>query len=157
MLLKRDISIGDRVKDTRLEAKAKDSPSEDRPSRGQGTGMLEAKDQGRKRNCSPKKRFSKIFFRRSQKKRSPKIFFRRSPKKKKKKNNKRSPNKFFRQTPKTRCLKKLFQAIYKILTIQKIVLSSSRGQAIFEDLRLRGQGLQNVSSRPRTSSGLHLW
>ena len=74
MLLKRDISIGDGVKDTRLEAKAKDSPSEDRPSRGQGTGMLEAKDQGRKRNCSPKKRFSKIFFRRSQKKGPTKFF-----------------------------------------------------------------------------------
>ena len=29
----------------------------------------------------------------------------------------------------------------------KIVLSSSRGRAIFEELRVRGQGLQNVSSR----------
>ena len=50
--------------------------------------------------------------------------------------------------------KNVFQPIYKILTIQKIVLSSSRGQAIFEDLRLRGQGqgLENVFSRPRTSS-----
>ena len=56
---------------------------------------------------------------------------------------------------KRRFPKKLFQALHKILRIQKIVLSSSRGQAI---LRLRGQGLdlrgqsqalQNVSSRPR--------
>ena len=45
-----------------------------------------------------------------------------------------------------------FLANYKILTIQKILLFSSRGQAFFEDLRLRGQGLQNVSSRPMTSS-----
>ena len=52
----------------------------------------------------------------------------------------------------------IFQALHKILTIQKTVLSSSREQGIFEDLRplgqsqgldLRGQvqGLQNVSSR----------
>ena len=42
-----------------------------------------------------------------------------------------------------------FQAIYKISTIQKQMLSSSRGQAVFEDLRPRGQGqgLQNVTSR----------
>ena len=51
----------------------------------------------------------------------------------------------------------------EISIVQKIVLSSSRGRAIFEDLGfrgqgldLRGQGLQNVSSRtssrPRTSS-----
>ena len=52
-------------------------------------------------------------------------------------------------------LQNFFLANYKILTIQKILLSSSRGQAFFEDLRLRGrgldlrgQGLQNVSSRP---------
>ena len=37
--------------------------------------------------------------------------------------------------------------INKLSTVQKIVLSSSRGQGNF-----RGQGLQNVSSRPRTSS-----
>ena len=40
---------------------------------------------------------------------------------------------------------RMFQALHKILTIQKMVLSSSR--PIFEDLRPRGQGLQNVSSR----------
>ena len=53
---------------------------------------------------------------------------------------------------------KIFQVLHKILTIQKILLSSSRGQANFRglDLRGQGQGLQNVfsrtSSRPRTSS-----
>ena len=64
------------VEDTRLEAKAKDT----KKIRGQGqgqqfrgqtlsrprTGMLEAKDQGHKRKCSPKKKkkkkvFTKIF------------------------------------------------------------------------------------------------
>ena len=65
---------------------------------------------------------------------------------------KRSSRKFFRRSPKNTVFKKIFQANYKILTIQKIVLSSSRRQAIFEDLRLQGQGFQNVSSRPRTSS-----
>ena len=89
------------------EAEAKDSLSEDRHSRGQGqgqpfrgqtlsrprTGMLEAKDQEHKRKCSPKKRSSKIFFRRSPKKKGlhknfssdlhkqtfSKKFFKRSP------------------------------------------------------------------------------
>ena len=78
-------------------------------------GMLEAKDQGHKHKCFPKKKVS------------PKIF----------------------------------QGLCKNLTIQKIVLSSSRRQAIFEDLKLRGQsqgldlrgqGLQNLFSKPRTSS-----
>ena len=63
------------VEDTRLEAKAKDS----KKIRGQGqllrgqtisrprTGMLEAKakDQGHKRNCSPKKRYPNFFSRSS--------------------------------------------------------------------------------------------
>ena len=68
------------VEDTRLEAKAKDtkkseakaknSPSEDRPYRGQGqtlsrprTGMLEAEDQGHKRKYSQIKKSSKFFSR----------------------------------------------------------------------------------------------
>ena len=65
-----------------------------------------------------------------------------SPKKKK-----RSSQKFFKRSPRKHVFQKIFQALHKILTIQKLVLSSSRGQANF-----RGQGLQNVSSRPRTSS-----
>ena len=83
--------------------------------------MLEAKAkyQGHKRKCSPKK--------------------------KKKKKKKRSSQKVFRQSQN----QKFFQALHKVLTIQKIV-------PIFEDLKprgqgqgldLRGQGLQNVSSR----------
>ena len=60
------------VEDTRLEAKAKDTKKirgqgQGQPFRGQTlsrprTGMLEAKDQGHKRKCSPKKKvFTKIF------------------------------------------------------------------------------------------------
>ena len=87
------------VEDTRLEAKAKNT----KKIRGQGqgqlfrgqtlsmprTGMLEAKDQGHKRKCSPKKKglhknfssdlqkkkvFTKIFQAISTKKRFPKTF-----------------------------------------------------------------------------------
>ena len=152
-----DTRLEAKVKDTKKsEAKAKDSLSEDRHSRGQGqeysrprTGILEAKDQGHKRKCSPKKK----------KKRSSQKFFKRSPKKKK-----RSSQKFFKRSPQKNVFHKNFQALLKNLTIQKIVLSSSRGQANFRGLEAkdltfeakakdfkmcpRGQG------RPR---GLHLW
>ena len=115
------------VEDTRLEAKAKDTKKirgqgQGQPFRGQTlsrsrTGMLEAKakDQGPKRKCSPKKVFTKIFQAISEKKKE-KVFT------------------------------KIFQAIStknKILTIQKIVLSSSRGQANF-------RGLEASRPRPRT-------
>ena len=43
--------------------------------------------------------------------------------------------------------KKFIQAIYKIFTIQKLCCPRAEDRAIFEDLRLRGQGLQNVSLR----------
>ena len=59
-----------------------------------------------------------------------------SPKKKKK-----SSQKFFRQSPQKNVFQKIFQALHKILTIQKIELSSSRGQANFRGLE---------ASRPRT-------
>ena len=61
------------VEDTRLEAKAKDTKKirgqgqgQGQPFRGQTlsrprTGMLEAKDQGHKRKCSPKKEKKKVF------------------------------------------------------------------------------------------------
>ena len=100
------------VEDIRLEAK--DSPSEDRPSRDQ--------DQGHRRKNSQKKNLQKKF--------SDDL-----------KKQKRSSNKFFRRTPKKRCSKIFFPAIYKILTIQKTVLSSSRGQGNFRGLE---------ASRPRT-------
>ena len=79
--------------------------------------MLEAKakDQGQKRKCSPKK-----------------------------KKKKRSSQKFFKRSPQKNVFQKIFQALHKNLTIQKIVLSSSRGQANF-------RGLEASRPRPRTS------
>ena len=81
LITKMSLIIRGGVEDTRLEAKAKNTKKirgQGQPFRGQTlsrprTGMLEAKDQGHKRKCSPKK------------KRSSQKFFRRSPKKKKKK------------------------------------------------------------------------
>ena len=88
--------------------------------------MLEAKakDQGHKLKCSPKKKvFTKIFQAISKKK--EKVF-----------------TKIFQAiSTKKRFPKKIFQALHKIFTIQKIVLSSSRGQANFRGLE---------ASRPRT-------
>ena len=107
------------VEDTRLEAKdTKKIRGQGQPFRGQTlsrprTGMLEAKDQGHKRKCSPKK--------------------------------KRSSQNFFKHSPQKNVFEKIFQALPKILTIQKIVLSSSRGQANFRGLEV---------SRPRTSKSV---
>ena len=117
------------------------------------TDTLEAKErnargQGHKRKCSPKKK--KVCTKNLKKK-------------------KRSSQKFFKQSPQKNVFQKDFQALHKISTIQKLVLSSAEDRPIFEDLRPRGrgqgqgldlrdqgQGLQNVfsrtSSRPSTSS-----
>ena len=59
-----------------------------------------------------------------------------------KKKKKRSSQKFFKRSPQKNVFQKIFQALHKILTIQKILLSSSRGQANFRGLE---------ASRPRTS------
>ena len=105
------------------EAKAKDSPTEDRHSRGQGqecsrprTGMLEAKakGQGHKRKCSQNK------------------------------NKKRSSEKIFTRSPEKNVFQKIFQALYKLLTTQEIVLSSNQGQGNF-------RGLEASRPRPKTS------
>ena len=99
--------------------------------------MLEAKakDQGHKRECSPKKK------------------------------KKRSSQKFFKRSPRTNVFQKIFLALHKILTIQKIVLSSSRGQANFRGLKAKDltfeakdfkmclRGRPRGQGRPR---GLHL-
>ena len=113
------------VEDTRLEAKAKDT----KKIRGQGqgqpfrgptlsrprTGMLEAKakDQGHKAQVLSKKK------------------------------KKRSSQKCFKRSPIKNVFQTIFQALHKILTFQKILLSSSRGQANF-------RGLEASRSRPRT-------
>ena len=57
---------------------------------------------------------------------------------------KRSSQKFFRRSPLKNVFQKIFQPLHKILTFQKIVLSSSRGQANF-------RGLEASRPRPRTS------
>ena len=80
--------------------------------------MLEAKakDQGHTAQVLSKKK-KKVF---------TKIFQAISKKKKK-----RSSQKFFKRSPLKNVFQKIFQALHKILTFQKIVLSSSRGQANF--------------------------
>ena len=52
--------------------------------------------------------------------------------------------KFFRQSPQKNVFQKISQALHKILTIQKMVLSSSRGQTNF-------RGLEASRPRPRSS------
>ena len=69
------------------------------------------------------------------KRRSWQKFFRRSPKKKKKK--KRSSQKIFKRSPQKNVFQKIFQALHKILTIKKILLSSCRGQANFRGLEAK--------------------
>ena len=59
------------------------------------------------------------------------------------KKKKRSSQKFFKRSPQKNVFQKIFQALHKILTIQKIVLSSSRGQTNF-------RGLEASRPRPRT-------
>ena len=67
----------------------------------------------------------------SKKKMSSQKFFRRSPKKK------RSSQKFFKRSLQKNVFQKIFQALHKILTIQKLLLSSSRGQANFRGLEAK--------------------
>ena len=108
------------------EAKAKDSLSEDRHSRGQG------------QECSrPRPRTKDTSASALQKK-------------------KRSSQKFFRQSPQKNVFQKIFQALHKILTIQKnsAVLEPRTGQFS----RTRGleakanfRGLEALRPRPRTS------
>ena len=62
-----------------------------------------------------------------------------------KKKKKRSSQKFFKRSPRKNAFQKIFQPLHKILTFQKIVLSSSRGQANF-----RGLEASRPRPRPRT-------
>ena len=111
-------------------------------ARGQGQGHkkilrprtnpLEAKDQGHRRKCSPKKKgLQKSFFRRSQKIRSSKNFFWRSLLEETKKRS-------FQTFPK---VSGVFQRNFNG---SKIMLSSSRGQGNF-------RGLEASRPRPRAS------
>ena len=135
--------IRDGVEDTRLEIKAKSKATKNfeakgRPSRGQGQGPR-TKDT----NASVlQKKVFKNSFQAISKKRSSKNFFRR----------KRSSKNFFSgdfYSSKTKKGLRKFSARYlalsnKISTVQKIVLSSSRGQGNF-------RGLEASRPRPRTS------
>ena len=119
------------VEDTRLEAKtkdtkkseAKDSLSKDRHSRGQGQECSRPRTKDTSARALQKKGLQKIFQAISKKKRFSQKFFRRSPQK--------------------NVFQKIFQALHKNLTIQKILLSSSRGQGNF-------RGLEASRPRPRT-------
>ena len=145
--IKRVVDCRGGFEDTRLEAKAtKKIRGQGQPFRGQTlsrrrTGMLEAKakDQGHKRKCSPKKKGLHKNFSGDLKKK------------------KRSSQKFLKRSPQKNVFQKIFQALHTILTIQKLrnwCCPRAEDRPIFEDLRprgqgldLRGQGLQNVSSR----------
>ena len=112
------------------EAKAKDSFSEDsfsedRHSRGQGQECSRPRTKDTSASALQKQRSSQKFLGDLQKKK------------------KRASQKFFKRSPLKNVFQKIFQALHKILTIQKIVLSSSRGQANF-------RGLEASRPRPRT-------
>ena len=111
---------------TQNKSEAKDSLSKDRHSRGQ------------RQECSrPRPRTqAQVLSKKKKKKKSLHKNFQVISKKKK-----RSSQKFFKRSPQKNVFQKLFQALHKILTIQTIVLSSSRGQANFRGLE---------ASRPRT-------
>ena len=132
----------------KTEAKAKNSLSEDRHSRAQGQECSRPRTKVTSASALQKKKgLQKIFQAISKKKkRSSQKFFRRSPKKKK-----RSSQKLFRQSPQKDVFQKTFQALHKILTIQKIVLSSSRGQANFRGLEASTPRPRTWPSRPSTS------
>ena len=109
------------VEDTGLErGQGQGHKKDPRPRQKTAFPRTEAKDQGHKRKCSPKKK----------KKGLHKNFSGDLKKTKTKKTKK--------------VFTKIFQALHKILTIQKILLSSSRGQANF-------RGLEASRPRPRTS------
>ena len=71
-----------------------------------------------------------------------------------KKKKKRSSQNFFKRSPLKYVFQKIFQALHKILTFQKIVLSSSRGQANFRGLEASRPRPRTWPSRPRTSKSV---
>ena len=103
---------------TQKKSEAKDSLSEDRRSRGQGQEGSRPRPRTKDTSASALQ---------------------------KKKKKKRSSQKFFKRSPLKNVFQTIFQALHKILTFQKIVLSSSRGQANF-------RGLEASRPRPRTSN-----
>ena len=108
-------------------------------ARGQGQGHKKIRGQGqpfRGQTLSRPRTQAQVL---SKKKKKKKVFtkiFQAISKKK------RSSQKFFKRSPQKNVFQKIFQALHEILTIQKVVLSSSRGQANFRGFE---------ASRPRTS------
>ena len=128
-----NILIRGGVEDTKLEAKAKDSLSEDRHSRGQGQEC--SRPRPRTKDTSEKglyKNFSGDL---------------QNNKKKKKKDL----HKNFSSDLQKYVFQKIFQALHKSLTIQKILLFSSRGQANFRGLEASRPRTWPSRPRPRTS------
>ena len=125
------------------KSEAQDSLSEDRTSRGQAQECTRPRP--RTKDTSASALLKKIFFQAISKK-------------------KRSSQKFFKQSLQKNVFQLIFQALHKILTIQKILLSLSRGQANFRGLEAKAKDLTfeakdfkmcpRGQGRPR---GFHLW
>ena len=131
------------VENTRLEAKAKDTKKNPRPRPRTAfprTDTLEAKDRNA-RGQGPRTQAQVLSKKKKKEKGLHKIFLGDLQKKK------RSSQKFFKRSPQKNVFQKIFQALHDVLTIQKIVLSSSRGQANF-------RGLEDSRPRPRTSKSV---
>ena len=124
---------------TQKKSEAKDSLSEDRHSRGQGQECSRPRPRTKdtKRKCSPKKK----------KKGLHKNFSGDLQKKKKKKKKKKVFTKIFQAISTKKRFPKNFSTAPQ--TFQKIVLSSSRGQANF-----RGLEASRPRPRPRTSKSV---
>ena len=69
--------------------------------------------------------------------------------------------KFFRRSPEKNIFQNFFPALHKILTIQKIVLSLSRGQANVRGLEAKAKDFKMCPRRrprgQRRPRGLRLW
>ena len=117
------------------QSEAKDRLLEDRPSQQRWSRGHKARGQGHKKNPRPRPRTAfprtDTLEAKDRNARGQGQGHKRkcSPKKKK-----RSSQKFFKRSSRKNVFQKIFQALHKILTIQKILLSSSRGQANFRRL-----------------------
>ena len=105
------------------EAKAKDSPSQDRYSRGQVQECSRPRPRTKDTSASTLQ--------------------------------KKSSQNFFRRSPQKNVFQKFFQALHKILTIQKLVLSSSRGQANFRGLEAKDLTFEAKDVLKESTSGMY--
>ena len=113
------------------------------------TDTLEAKDRNARGQGQGPRTQSASALQKKKKKKGLHKNFSGDLQKKKKKKKKRSSQKFFKRSPRKNAFQKIFQPLHKILTFQKIVLSSSRGQANF-----RGLEASRPRPRPRTSKSV---